>query len=245
MKLENKDSGLLIVVPAWNESASIASTLNSLISQYDKKQILVVDDGSQDNTSQIVQDFDVHLITHPFNLGVGAAIRTGYKFAQANKFSIVVHFDADLQHRPEEIDTLVQALPDNDVVVGSRFKDGANYQMGIIRKLASWILGVFISKRIDTKISDVTSGFRASGFRAIQLFALSYPTEYLADTVESLVLAHDKGLKVAEVATPMDKRIAGKPSHGSLKSALHFLRAILVILSTLKRPQLFKLSGAK
>lgn len=230
----------LIIIPAWNESQSIKKTLTALLTEVSEKNLLVVNDGSSDATESIVREMNVHVISHPFNLGVGAAVRTGYKYARKLNYQRVVHFDADLQHKPEEISTLLLGLAEANVVVGSRFLNLHNYKMSNVRKLAANLLCFFIGKRVGMNLTDVTSGFRASDRKAIELFADLYPTAYLADTVESLVIASDNGLRISEVSTPMDKRVSGSPSHGLWKSFLHFLRAILVIISTVKIPAFLK-----
>jgi glycosyltransferase involved in cell wall biosynthesis len=230
------DDGDLVIVPAWNEEASLPLALASLTKYIPRTQILVIDDGSTDGTLTVAKNFNVGVIHLPVNLGVGAAIRAGYMYAHLNKFQRVIHFDADLQHKVEEIPNLLESLNDSDIVIGSRFAGVSDYRMSLIRRMASKSLCLVISRRIKYPLTDVTSGFRASKGEAINLFARSYPTAYLADTVESLVLAYDQGLKVSEVFTPMDERIAGSPSHNAFKSFLHLLRAILVIISTMRLP---------
>lgn len=228
------DEGDLVIVPAWNEEASLPLALASLTSHIPNRQILVIDDGSTDNTFNVAKSFNVGVIHLPVNLGVGAAIRAGYIYANQNRFQRVIHFDADLQHKVEEIPNLLEGLKESDVVIGSRFAEVNSYKMSPIRKVASKALCAVISRRIGYRLTDVTSGFRASKGEAINLFAKTYPSAYLADTVESLVIAHDNNLKVKEVFTPMDPRIAGSPSNNALKSFFHLLRALLVIISTMK-----------
>jgi glycosyltransferase involved in cell wall biosynthesis len=226
----------LVIVPAWNEQESLTYSLPALLAEVPKEQIVVIDDGSSDRTSVVCKSFDVNVLRIPINLGVGAAIRCGYLYAVESGFTRVIHFDADLQHKIEEIPELLRKLEEFDVVIGSRFLESSDYKMSALRRLASRLLCKVISRRIDTQLTDVTSGFRAAKGGAIELFASKYPIAYLADTVESLVIAHDYGYSIGEVFTPMNVRIAGTPSNGVLKSALHFLRAMLVLISTIKSP---------
>jgi glycosyltransferase involved in cell wall biosynthesis len=226
----------LVIVPAWNEQESLRYSLPALTTVIPKNQIVVIDDGSADSTSLVCNEFGVKVLRIPINLGVGAAIRCGYVYALENGFTRVIHFDADLQHKIEEIPPLLDSLEEFDIVIGSRFLESSSYKMSLLRKLASRLLCMVISRRIDTQLTDVTSGFRAAKGGVIELFATKYPTAYLADTVESLVIAHDYGYAIGEVFTPMNVRVAGTPSNGAIRSALHFLRAMLVLISTIKSP---------
>lgn len=226
----------LVIVPAWNEQESLTYSLPALLAEIPKRQIVVIDDGSSDRTSFVCNEFGINVLKIPINLGVGAAIRCGYLYALENGFTRVIHFDADLQHKVEEIPALIGKLEQFDIVIGSRFLESNIYKMSVLRRLASKLLCKVISRRIDTELTDVTSGFRAAQGGVIELFAAKYPTAYLADTVESLVIAHDCGYSIGEVFTPMNVRIAGAPSNGAIKSAIHFLRAMLVIFSTIKSP---------
>ena len=228
------DDSVLIVIPAFNEARNISSVLQELRTLDPALNILVVDDGSSDLTHQISIDHQVNALRLPFNLGVGAAMRLGFKFALENGYSTVVQVDADGQHVPGEIQALLSELVNVDVVVGSRFAVGASgFEVTGARRFAMRLLAFSLSRIVDVRLTDVTSGFRASGPKAIELFAKSYPPEYLGDTIESLVIAHRHGLSISEVPTTIRQRLTGTSSQSSAKALVYTLRAGLVLLLSL------------
>ena len=226
-------NSLLVVVPAFNEEAVLARTINALLQEVRIDQILVVNDGSEDQTSQIVIDLGINHLELPFNLGVGAAMRAGFQYAKENGFQKVIQFDADLQHQPKYIKEIVLKLNELDVVVGSRFAEKSDYKVSFVRSLAMGLLKDSVTRHIGQKMTDVTSGFRGANKKAIEIFVDHYPSEYLADTVESLILAHDKGLTIGEIPVTMQERQGGMPSQNIFRSTLYLFRSILVIIATL------------
>jgi glycosyltransferase involved in cell wall biosynthesis len=234
----NLNSKTLIVIPAFNEAANILSVLDEISLSTPQLDVLVVDDGSTDNTFELASEFGVTVLRLPFNLGVGAAMRLGFKYASQNGYESVVQVDADGQHVPREIDSLISKLDRFDVVIGSRFAAGASgFEVAGSRRLAMRLLASSLSKIIKVKLTDVTSGFRASGPRAIKLFATSYPPEYLGDTIESLVVAHRNGLSITEVPTTIRQRLTGTSSQSTIKALIYTVRASFVLLlSLLHRP---------
>ena len=231
--MTNIDSKLLIVIPAFNEELVLGKTLNELVKLIPVNQILVVSDGSTDKTSEIVKNLNINLLELPFNLGVGAAMRAGFQFALENGFSKVIQFDADLQHQPKYINEISENLNSFDVVVGSRFANNNDYKVSFVRSIAMNLLKNSVSRHIGQNMTDVTSGFRGANKKAIEIFSQFYPSEYLADTVESLILAHDKGLTISEIGVTMQERQGGKPSQNLLRSSFYLFRSILVIIATL------------
>jgi glycosyltransferase involved in cell wall biosynthesis len=227
------DSSLLVVIPAFNEEAVLARTLDALLKEVPSNQVLVVSDGSTDRTSQIVLDKKINLLELPFNLGVGAAMRSGFQYAKENGFQKVIQFDADLQHQPKYIKEIVSKLNELDVVVGSRFAGTSDYKVSFVRSLAMGLLKDSVTRHIGKKMTDVTSGFRGANKKAIEIFVDHYPSEYLADTVESLIMAHDKGLTIGEIPVTMQERQGGMPSQNIFRSTLYLFRSILVIIATL------------
>ena len=233
-----KNSNTLIVIPAFNEAANIVAVLNEVSHSTPEFDVLVVDDGSTDNTFDLASEHGVSTLRLPFNLGVGAAMRLGFKYASQNGYESVVQVDADGQHVPKEIGSLLSKLDRFDVVIGSRFADGASgFVVAGSRRIAMRLLASSLSKITKVKLTDVTSGFRASGPRAIQLFASSYPPEYLGDTIESLVIAHRNGLLRTEVPTTIRQRLTGTSSQSTIKALIYTVRAAFVLLlSLLHRP---------
>ena len=185
--------------------------------------MLVVDDGSTDNTAAAAQGAGALVCSLPFNLGVGGAMRTAYKFAHRGGYDVVVQVDADGQHDPSYIEKLVDGLADSDLMIGARFAGVGEYQAAFARRLAMRLLAVVLSRLAKRPLTDVTSGFRAAGPRCVELFALHYPAEYLGDTVESLVIALRTGSSVDQIPVEMRVRAHGNPSQSSFKAAVYLL----------------------
>jgi glycosyltransferase involved in cell wall biosynthesis len=230
---------LIVIIPALNEEETVAEVVRSVRANLDT-DVLVVDDGSRDRTAEHAASAGAIVISHPFNLGVGAALRTGFRYAQANGYSAALQIDADGQHEPTEAKRLVDRIDDGvDLAVGSRFEAG--YETSGLRRLSMRLLSRRISKHLGVTITDTTSGFRAFGPAAIDGFAEAYPRAYLSDTVEALLLAGDWGLRVEEVSVQMHERQGGRPSSGTLKSIYHLTRLALVIaLHRVRQPLRFE-----
>jgi glycosyltransferase involved in cell wall biosynthesis len=221
----------LIAIPAYNESEAILEVIKAIQANlfFD---ILVVDDGSVDNTGEIAFSAGAAVMSHPFNMGVGAAMRSAFKYANDLHYDIVVQVDADGQHNPSEIQNVIKLLDNCDIGIGSRLIEKTSYKFSKARRIAvrvlSWNLWVLTRKRI----LDPTSGFRASNKRAIQVFSYNYPSEYLGDTVASLLIADRFNLVIGETSVAMLERQGGKPSHNPLKSTLLMIRVILILIIT-------------
>ncbi|WP_456826071.1 glycosyltransferase family 2 protein [Cellulomonas sp. P5_E12] len=229
---------VLIVVPAWNEEETITAVLAEIADRVPDADVLVVNDGSTDRTSSVVARAGVPSLDLPFNLGVGGAMRAGFRYAAREQYTAVVQVDADGQHNPADVPRLVAELDAQsvDIVIGARFADAESYDVRGPRRWAMRTLSATISRIAHHKLTDTTSGFKAYGPRAVHLFASDYPAEYLGDTVEALVIAARSGLKVTQIGVTMRERAGGRPSHGPLKSTVFLGRAALALLMALSRP---------
>lgn len=223
-------------MPAFNEEATVADVVREALAAIPGVTVLVVDDGSTDATSDSARAAGARVATLPFNLGVGGAMRAGFRYAIENDFEVVVQIDADGQHDPSEVPTLVAALAEHDLVLGARFAGQGDYRVRGPRQWAMKTLAVTLSGLARVKLTDTTSGFRASGPRAIRLFADHYPAEYLGDTIEALVIAARCRFRIAQVPVAMRARAGGTPSHNPLKSAAYLARAVMALLFALIRP---------
>jgi glycosyltransferase involved in cell wall biosynthesis len=221
----------LVVVPAWNESEVLPQVLAELRLHVPDLDVLVVDDGSTDGTADIVRaDGGAQVVSLPFNIGVGAAMRTGFLYASRHGYRAVVQVDADGQHDPADVLRLLEQIEKgDDVVIGARFAGVGDYHVGLLRRMAMKFLAVSVSRIAKSRLTDVTSGFRASSPRAVELFAREYPPEYLGDTVESLVVAGRAGLAISQVPVQLRERQGGHPSEGVIRSIVYVGRAVLVL----------------
>jgi glycosyltransferase involved in cell wall biosynthesis len=227
----------LIVMPAYNEEESLPGLIAELNVISPEYPILVVDDGSYDRTSVVAKKSGATVLELPFNLGVGGAMRAGFKYASEQGFDAVIQLDADGQHPPAHLPELLDGLHDSDVVVGARFAGRGAYTTRGPRRWAMTFFAKVVSSLLDVHLTDVTSGFRASGSRAIDFFADEYPQEYLGDTIESLVLAGRAGLTITQVPVEMRPRELGQPSQSPFRAAVYLFRAsVALVFILLRRP---------
>ncbi len=226
----------LIVMPAFNEAASVGDVIAEVRAQLPDVSILVVDDASTDGTRSVALAAGAMVATLPFNLGVGGAMRVGFRYALEHGLEAVVQVDADGQHDPTGVPALLDALDHADLVLGARFAGEGSYAMRGPRRWASVTLAAILSHTSRARLTDTTSGFRASGPRAIRLFARHYPAEYLGDTIESLVLASRAGLTIRQVPVAMRSRAGGVPSHSPFRAALYLARVTMALIFAYVRP---------
>jgi glycosyltransferase involved in cell wall biosynthesis len=247
MDLQSPLEGTLIVIPAYNEAENLKSVLAELNDVLPGAAVLVVDDGSMDGTCDVVQSFGIPVLIMPFNVGVGGAMRAGFTYALRNGFTNVVQLDADGQHVPSEVPRIIAELQTADVVVGSRFAIGStSFKVSLIRRFVMKILAASLTKIVGTKLTDVTSGFRASGPNALELFSASYPPEYLGDTIESLVMAHRAKLTITEIPTTIRARNLGTSSQSRFKATIYTLRALVVLcLAIIHKRTTYQVSKGK
>lgn len=223
---------VLVAIPAWNEQASIADVIAKVGEHRPDADILVVNDGSTDATARVARDAGATVVSLPFNVGVGGAMRTAFLFAQRHRYEALVQVDADGQHDPADLDRVLEGLDSADVVVGTRFHPNSMYFVGGPRRWAMVLLSKSLGRMNKGPISDPTSGFRSAGPKAIELFAVEYPADYLGDTVGSLAIAIRNGLTIKETPVTMYFRQAGRPSKNAIWSALYLGRATLAIIAT-------------
>lgn len=220
---------ILVVIPAWNEAGVIASTIGEIRTARPDVDLLVVDDGSGDGTAAVAEAAGALVARLPYNLGVGGAMRTGYRYAMRNDYDVVVQIDADGQHDPTYLSQLLAGLENSDVVIGARFAGEGDYAARGPRRWAMKMLAVVLSKLAGTRLTDVTSGFRVANRKAVRVFADHYPAEYLGDTVESLVIALRVGCTVSQTPVHMRPRTIGTASQSPLRAATYLVRAVAAL----------------
>ncbi len=227
-------AGTLVIVPAYDEEDALPATLAELRRAQPSVQVAVVDDGSRDRTTAVAREEGAHVVCLPFNLGVGGAVRAGLRYAAEGEFACAVVVDADGQHDADGISALVAAVDDGaDLVIGSRFAEGApDYEVGRTRRRAMRSLARLVRMRTGQTFTDVTSGYRGFSRPAIEVLSRQYPVEYLADTVEALLMIHDLGGRIVEVPVRMRPRAGGVPSARGFVLAVNYLRLLVGIVSS-------------
>lgn len=224
----------LVLIPALNEQATIREVVLEVMDNgFD---VVVINDGSGDKTAEFARAAGATVLNLRVNLGVGGALRCGFRYAVNNGYRSVVQCDADGQHPISHIQKLIDVSnqTSSHLVIGSRFR----YEEILMtvprhRRFAMWLLGVIASRACQTKITDSTSGFRLISEPLLSQFAKNFPSHFLGDTFEANVVAGRSGYKVKEVAAPMSNRKAGVSSMGSGRSIILIARSILVVLFNL------------
>ena len=221
---------ILVIVPAFNEAERIAGTLADLREHAPWADVLVVDDGSLDGTAETARAAGASAVRHPFNLGVGGAMQTGYLYASENRYDVAFQFDGDGQHCAESMAGMLEPIArgEADLVIGSRVLGDPSYRFSAFRWLGSRILMAMLRLLTGLKVTDPTSGFRAASGRLCDFFALYYPQSYLGDTVEALAAASWHGMKVAEV--PARMRMSRRSSVSNFVGMIHMLRISLALI---------------
>jgi glycosyltransferase involved in cell wall biosynthesis len=195
---------VLVVIPALNEAATIGDVIRRTRAHAPTLDVLVVDDGSRDATAAVARELGVTVASHPFNLGYGAAIQTGYKHALRGGYAAVVQVDADGQHDPADIPRLLAPLRDGDadVVIGSRFAAGSGYRMGVLRTVGRSFFQRLLRAFGGPAIADPTSGFQALAAPAFRYCCADfYPSDF--PDVDVLLLLHRQGFRIREVPVTM------------------------------------------
>jgi glycosyltransferase involved in cell wall biosynthesis len=227
----------LAVVPAYNEASCVGEVVRELRRSAPGFDPLVVDDGSTDNTPVVAREAGARVVRHPFNLGIGGAVQTGFTFAQQHGYDYLVQVDGDRQHDPGEIRRLEHAMAESDVdmVCGSRFlHEDHKYPAPVSRRTGIHLFAFLLSKVVGQRVSDPTSGFRLYNRRAIGVFARDYPHDY--PEVEAVLMVHAHRLRMCEVPVRMYVRGGGVSSlKGTGKSSYYMIKVLLALLVGLAR----------
>ncbi len=227
----------LIIVPSYREENNIVRVLQGLEKHAPGIDVLMIIDGSKDRTEEIVSFNDYDSVVHPFNMGYGVAIQTGYKYAVKNGYDIVIQIDGDGQHDPKYIKPMMEALEnsDADVIIGSRFLKGGGYDVPITRKIGIKFFSKIASLITKQKISDSTSGFQVLNRKVFKFFSKvdNFPYDYPdADMIITLIFA---GFKVREIPVIMYDRMNGKSMTTGLKTIIYVIQMLISILITVLR----------
>jgi len=231
-----KKSNILIIIPALNEAGRIEQVLSNVKSTAGNVDILVIDDGSTDDTSEISINMGVMVINLPFNVGVGAALQTGYKYAAKHNYDYLIQLDADGQHRPEYLPQFIDVLVnrDADLLIGSRFIDYTNKNTPLHRRAGILLFAKITSILIHHRLTDPTSGYRGMKKKVIQFcatenFSFDYPD------ANFLLTLHRAGFKVREIPVEMEVRSGGVSQHSGFKPIVYMIKMLLSIFVILLR----------
>jgi glycosyltransferase involved in cell wall biosynthesis len=228
----------LAIVPAYNEAQIIARTVGEIYSFAPGFDVLVVDDGSLDDTATSAAAAGASVLRLPFNLGIGGAMQSGYMYALEHDYDVAVQVDGDGQHDPRAIPALLEHLqsdPSLNMVTGSRFlePDNGGHRSSPARRAGIGIFARIVSLLTGQRVTDPTSGFRMTDRVGIELFARDYPADY--PEVEAILLMHAHELRSCEVPVVMRPRTSGSSSIGSWQPLYYMVKVLLAILVTTVR----------
>lgn len=228
-------SKVLVLIPAFNEQKNIAAVVAGIRGAAPGLDILVIDDGSTDATPALAKDSGAVVISMPFNVGYGAALKTGFKYAARNGYEYLIHMDADGQHDPKSIPALLSEIQKGqaDVVIGSRFLANAGYPLTLPKRIGIKIFKAIARSVIKQPVTDPTSGFQALDRKAFQFFSKNYPSDY--PDADVIIDAYLSGLRIREIPVFIYPRAFGKSMHSGLKPSYYVFKMFLSILVTLLR----------
>jgi glycosyltransferase involved in cell wall biosynthesis len=237
----------LAIVPAYNEGEMVARVVREIRRHAPNFVVLVVDDGSTDATAAEAEAENAIVLRHPYNLGIGGAMQSGYKYALRHGYDVAVQVDGDGQHKPEYIPKMLNALrtagDEADMVYGSRFRGNPGYKVPLGRRLGNLIFSIVLTAITRKRITDPTSGFRMTNRRGIELFARDYPHDY--PEVEALLMLHAHHLRIHEVHVRMNARGFGRSSIDYPRSAYYMAKVLLALFVGLfrRRPTAIEATG--
>lgn len=216
----------LVIVPAYNEEQNIVRVIENLKENYAAYDYIVINDGSSDNTAGLCRKKGYELVDLPVNLGLAGAFQTGLKYAYRKDYDYAIQFDADGQHRPEYIASMLDKIQEGyDIVIGSRFV--TEKKPHSLRMLGSNLISLATRMTTGRKVKDPTSGMRMFNKKMIAEFALNLNYGPEPDTISYLL---KQGATIAEVQVEMDERIAGESYLNLSRSAMYMMRMLLSIL---------------
>jgi glycosyltransferase involved in cell wall biosynthesis len=227
----------LAIVPAYNEVEAIGATIAEIQAAAPGFDVLVIDDGSGDGTAEAARAAAARVVSAPFNLGIGAAVQTGYLYARDQGYDVAVQVDGDGQHDPRDIPRLLAELTADEqthLVTGSRFleRDGG-HRSSAYRRLGIVVFARLVSWLTRQHVTDPTSGYRMTDRVGIELFARDYPSDY--PEVEAIVLAHRYALHTREIAVQMRPRTSGRSQISASVSVYYLFKVMLAVLASALR----------
>jgi hypothetical protein len=226
----------IAVVPAFNEQQNLGRVIEEIRAFDPGLDIVVVDDGSVDATAAVARQHGATVLVLPFNLGIGGAVQTGFRYAFEHEYDLAVRVDGDGQHDPSQLDRVIAPVlaGEADIAVGSRFVANVEgYRSSRSRRLGIRLLAVVVSRIVGRRVTDTTSGFQALNRKGIALFARDYPHDY--PEVEATVMVSRHRLRAVEVPVSMRERSSGRSSITAMRSIYYMVKVLLAIFVGLFR----------
>ena len=226
----------LIIIPAYNEAGNLPRVIPEIQAAAPSYDLVVISDGSRDHTAAIAASLGAAVVELPANLGYGGAVQTGFRYAVRGGYDLAVVIDADGQHDPAGIPTLVDAVVSGgaDVAIGSRFRGQMNYHQPWVKRAGMAVFAWTVSRLTRMPVTDPTSGFQALNAAALRFFANdNYPVDY--PDADTLLILHYAGFRVVEVPVTMRERISGVSMHSGWKPFYYIVKMWLAIAMVVLR----------
>jgi len=241
--MKNSGKPVPLLIPAYNEEARIVSVIRGIKERYPLMEIVIVDDGSQDDTRGRALQAGARVISHPYNLGYGVALQTGYKYALERGYEVLVQMDGDGQHDPAYISRLLETIETGraDLAIGSRFLDADGsqpeclpYRASVMRRCGMRLFGTIASLLIKQKVTDPTSGYQAMNRKVLEWVSSDrFPWDY--PDADVIIMLHRAGFRIQEVPVQMYENPDKKSMHSGWKPLYYVFKMFLSIFVTLMR----------
>ncbi len=234
----------IAIVPAYNEERNVGRVIEELRAFDSGLHVVIVSDGSLDRTAEVALEHGAHVVKLPFNLGIGGAVQTGFRYAHENGYELVVRCDGDGQHDPSQLPKVLAPVlaGEADIAVGSRFAGDEGYRSSATRRVGIRLLALIVSAIARQRVTDTTSGFQALNAKALALFAADYPHDY--PEVEGMVMTIKHRLRLCEVPVTMREREHGRSSITALRSFYYMAKVLLALFVGLFRRSVVPAGGA-
>ena len=228
---------VLIIIPAFNEEGAIAATVAEVRQALSAADVLVIDDGSEDDTAQRAEQAGAFVLRLPCNLGIGGAVQCGYRFAMWRGYAIVGRVDGDGQHRPEDLAVLIEhvAQGETDLAIGARYLEDLGYRGALARRAGVAMFSGILSSLLRQRITDATSGLRAVTREVAKLYAADLPADF--PEIEGTVGAKRAGFTIAEYPAKMRQRRGGRSSITPVRSVYYVVKVLLAVVAAYLRPR--------
>ncbi len=218
---------IIVIIPCYNEEENIVSVIRRLEETNPDVDYIVVNDCSTDNSEEILRKNNINYISNPYNLGIGATVQCGYKYAASKGYDIAVQMDGDGQHNPEYLRTVTQPIEEGnvDMCIGSRFLTKEGFQSSAARRMGITLISITIKILTGKRVKDTTSGYRATGKRMTEFFAEDYAQDF--PEPDAILSSLKNGFIVKEVPVIMEERSGGVSSINAVKSVYYMVKVLL------------------
>lgn len=221
----------LVIIPAYNEAGSIPEVVERLFSRAPGFDVVLIDDGSSDDTKRVALASGAAVVSHPYNMGYGSALQTGYRYALRRGYPLVVQLDADGQHDPADVPRLASPIIEGraDVVYGSRFHSEGTYRMPFLRRIGSLWFRTLVRRLTGLPVNDPTTGLQALSQAVLELYVTEiFPTDY--PDADMLVFLHRNGFRIEEIPVQMEERPESPSMHSGIKVLYYVYKMTLAVL---------------